>query len=210
MLQRSFSASSLVKQAAAEAQAHQLHAAGQARDRPGMGPATPDCVALPFFLRLASPGPGEEKHIHFDEQVKQCIALEMKGDEEEELDSYTILDDDNSDLDDGAVIMQRTQSKWGLPFVWSRKSALAGNFCVDSRTIAMLPSTTLKYREDTLPLETMVKGNSAKLYPSGSPPSMSYEEDEDDVASEGLLGKMIDAVNRAKDIAYVIWNVGWR
>jgi hypothetical protein len=26
----------------------------------------------------------------------------------------------------------------------------------------------------------------------------------------GLFGKAVDTVNTAKDIAYVIWNVGWR
>lgn len=206
MLQRSLSASSLVKQAAAEVQAQQLHAAGRGRDRPGMGLATSDYVAFPFFSRVAPPRPEEEKHIQFDEQVKQCIALEMEGNEDEELDSYTILDGDNSDLDDTAVIVQRTRSKWGLPFVWSTKSTPAGNICVDGITIAMLPSTTLKYREDTLPSETAVKHNNAKRCPSGSPPSTPDEEDE---ASKGLFGKMMEAVNRAKDIAYVIWNVGW-
>jgi len=39
---------------------------------------------------------------------------------------------------------------------------------------------------------------------------MPYEEDEDDVVAEGLFGKVVDTVNTAKDIAHVIWNVGWR
>jgi len=41
---------------------------------------------------------------------------------------------------------------------------------------------------------------------------MPYEEDEDDImASElGLLGKVNETINTAKDIAHVIWNVGWR
>ena len=39
---------------------------------------------------------------------------------------------------------------------------------------------------------------------------MPYEEDEDEVVDAGLLGKVIDTVNTAKDIAHVIWNVGWR
>lgn len=39
---------------------------------------------------------------------------------------------------------------------------------------------------------------------------MPYEEDEDDAVDAGLLGKVIDTVNTAKDIAHVIWNVGWR
>jgi hypothetical protein len=39
---------------------------------------------------------------------------------------------------------------------------------------------------------------------------MPYEEDEDDVVSDGLFGRVVDTVNTAKDIAHVIWNVGWR
>jgi len=39
---------------------------------------------------------------------------------------------------------------------------------------------------------------------------MPYDEDEDDAVSEGLFGKVVDTVNTAKDIAHVIWNVGWR
>ena len=41
---------------------------------------------------------------------------------------------------------------------------------------------------------------------------MPYEEDEDDlIAAElGLLGKVNETFNTAKDIAHVIWNVGWR
>lgn len=39
---------------------------------------------------------------------------------------------------------------------------------------------------------------------------MPYEEDEDDIVADGLFGKVIDTVNTAKDIAHVIWNVGWR
>ena len=39
---------------------------------------------------------------------------------------------------------------------------------------------------------------------------MPYEEDEDEVVDAGLLGKVMDTVNTAKDIAHVIWNVGWR
>ncbi|KAG9973448.1 hypothetical protein KCU78_g23125, partial [Aureobasidium melanogenum] len=39
---------------------------------------------------------------------------------------------------------------------------------------------------------------------------MPYEEDEDDIVAAGLFGKVSDTLNTAKDIAHVIWNVGWR
>ena len=37
-----------------------------------------------------------------------------------------------------------------------------------------------------------------------------YEEDEDDIMAQGLFGKVIDTVNTARDMAHVIWNVGWQ
>lgn len=234
---------------------------------------------------LASPGTGEKKHIHFNEQVEQCIALDMKGDDDEEPDSYAIHDYD-SDSDDGAIMMKRSNSKRRLPPLHSKRTTPRQSFTAESKTIAMLPSTTLKYRADTPePPETAMKHsngiwNGTKLSPSpsqetlrpskpstrmllgddeedddmdwqptsafanrkdsvsvtqerfqslhtsgssssltGEPsgmrrtPSgmfMPYEEDEDDVVSEGLFGKVVDTVNTAKDIAHVIWNVGWR
>lgn len=301
MLQRSLSASSLLKQAAAAVQAQQIDGVRR-NDRPGMERTQSDYVAFPFSSRrlsrentsvlpsvsssgLASPGTGEKKHIHFNEQVEQCIALDMKGDDEEEPDSYAINDSYDSDSDDGAIMMKTSSSKRKLP---SLKPTPRGSFSADSKTIAMLPSTTLKYREDTPePQETAMKHSngfwkSSKLSPSPSqetlrpskpssrillgdddedddadidwqPPSafanrkdsvsvthdrlqnlhssgssssltgepsgmrrtpsgmfMPYEEDEDDVVSEGLFGKVVDTVNTAKDIAHVIWNVGWR
>lgn len=234
---------------------------------------------------LVSPGTGEKKHIHFNEQVEQCIALEMKGDDEEEPEPYAMYDD--SDSDDGGIMMKESSSRRKLPPLHSRRTTPRQSFSVESKTIAMLPSTTLKYRADTPePPETAMKHSNgfwsgSKLSPSPSqetlrpskpssrilladadaededeedmnwqPPSgassrkdltasqeqrlqssgssssltsepsgmrrtpsgmfMPYEEDEDDVVSEGLFGKVVDTVNTAKDIAHVIWNVGWR
>jgi hypothetical protein len=37
-----------------------------------------------------------------------------------------------------------------------------------------------------------------------------YEEDEDDVVWEGLLGKVVDMINTARDTTFIFWNVGWR
>jgi hypothetical protein len=235
---------------------------------------------------LASPGTGEKKHIHFNEQVEQCIALDMKGEDDDEPESYAVHDYDDSDSDDGGIMMKRSNSTRKLPPL-GKKTTPRQSFSADNKTIAMLPSTTLKYREDTPePQETAMKHsngfwNGSKLSPSPSqetlrpskpstrlllgddeeddedldwqPPSafanrkdsiattqerfqnlhtsgssssltgepsgmrrtpsgmfMPYEEDEDDVVSEGLFGKVVDTVNTAKDIAHVIWNVGWR
>jgi hypothetical protein len=301
MLQRSLSSSSLLKQAAAAVQAQQSVHGGSSRSGL-LGRATSE-YAYPFSSRrmsqeatsalssitssgLASPGTGERKHIHFNEQVEQCIALEMKGDDDDDHDSYPTQNYDDSDSDDGGIMMKRSNSKRRLPPLHKRTTPRQ-SFSADSKTIAMLPSTTLKYRADTPePPETAMKHSSgiwsgSRLSPSPSqetlrpskpstrmllgdeedddddldwqPPStfanrkdsvsvtqerfqslqtsgssssltgepagmrrtpsgmfMPYEEDEDDVVSEGLFGKVVDTVNTAKDIAHVIWNVGWR
>jgi hypothetical protein len=39
---------------------------------------------------------------------------------------------------------------------------------------------------------------------------MLYGESAGEAASNGLLGRVVDTVNRARDIAHAIWNVGWR
>jgi hypothetical protein len=300
MLQRSLSSSSLLKQAAAAVQAQQYENNGGI-GRPMRNRGTSD-YAMPFSSRrlsrentsmlssisssgLRSPEGGEKKHIHFNEQVEQCIALEIKGEDDDEADSYAVHDYDDSDSDDGAIMMKRSNSKRQLPPLHKKRTTRQSS-STESKTIAMLPSTTLKYRADTPePPETAMKHsngfwNGSKLSPSPSqetlrpskpssrmllgdedddedmdwqPPTtfanrkdsvsviqdrfnnlhtsgssssltgepsgmrrtpsgmfMPYEEDEDDAVSEGLFGKVVDTVNTAKDIAHVIWNVGWR
>jgi hypothetical protein len=302
MLQRSLSSSSLLKQAAAAVQAQQSQKGTLHRPILGRGSASDYC-AYPFSRRLsqddpsmlssisssglASPGAGEKKHIHFNEQVEQCIALEMKGDEDDDHDSYPVHEYDDSDSDDGGIMMKRSNSKRRYPPLHKNRSTARPNFSAESKTIAMLPSTTLKYRADTPdPPETAMKHSNGiwlgsklsqspsqetlrpskpssrillgddededadmdwqpantfssrkdgmdatqehfqGLHPSSSSSSlnaepsgmrrtpsgmfMPYEEDEDDAVSEGLFGKVVDTVNTAKDIAHVIWNVGWR
>ncbi|RAL61689.1 hypothetical protein DID88_002757 [Monilinia fructigena] len=274
--------------------------------RPGVSGAVSDYVPYEFSSRhveqadismlssatssgLITPGT-ERRHISFNEKVSQCIALDVKGDDDDDDDDdddepdYNTQDFDDSDSDDGAIMMKRSTSKRPLPPM--RKKAISRvNSMADSKTIAMLPYTTLKYREDTPePQETAMKHSGffhgIKLSPSPSQetlkpsksssrmllgdddeddddidwqPSSSFshrkdgvsvtqdrfqslstsdsigsneepsgmrrtpsgmfmpnEEDEDDVVSEGLFGRVVDTVNTAKDIAHVIWNVGWR
>jgi len=189
MLQRSLSSSSLLKQAAAAVQAQQSEGYSGI-GRPLLGRATSD-YAYPLSSRrlsrentsmlssisssgLASPGTGEKKHIHFNEQVEQCIALEMKGDDDDEVDAYAIHDYDDSDSDDGGIMMKRSNSKRKLPPLHRKKTTPRQSFSAESKTIAMLPSTTLKYRADTPePPETAMKHsngfwNGSKLSPSPS------------------------------------------
>ncbi|KAI0877618.1 hypothetical protein GGS24DRAFT_107039 [Hypoxylon argillaceum] len=300
MLQRSLSSSSLLKQAAAAVQAQQK--GGTSRiGRPILHRAHTDLVTFPFSKRrrsrvntsllpsnatsgLASPAT-ERRHIHFDEQVKQCIAVEVKGDDddEDEFDSYRWRYDD-SDSDDGAIMMKTT--KTGKKPIYLRKKVSTNNNS-ESKTIAMLPSTTLKYREDSPapPPESAIKHStgivkSPTISPSSSQETLrpskpsgaffkfgSDDDDEDDSSednepstsstptdepprqsglhrstsigdlrdeerpagmrrtesgmfmpyeegeaqpNDGIIGRVIDTVNTARDIAHVIWNVGWR
>jgi hypothetical protein len=253
-----------------------------------MSSENPSLLPLVLLSGLDLPSAGEKKHIHFNEQVEQCIALEVMGDEDEELSSSTVYDFDDSESDDGAIMMKRTNPKPNLPLTSRRKAIPWGSFDSESKTIAMLPSTTLKPREVTLePPEMAAKykngsWNSDKLSSSlsqetpgllksstwillrnslkdgdadidwqpphtvasckdsmavskerlqnlhssgssssihGDPPGMRrtpsgmfmpYDEGDDDVASEGLCGIVVDVVNTAKDMAHLAWNVGWR
>lgn len=52
-------------------------------------------------------------------------------------------------------------------------------------------------------------GPGMRRTPSGM--FMPYDENEEQsFASTGMLGRLVDTVNTAKDIATVVWNVGWR
>jgi len=302
MLQRSLSASSLVKQAAAAVQAQEKDWRNRL-SRPGMGGrAATDFISSPFSSRRLSAGESkdpseassgiisptaERKHIHFNEQVEQCIAVEIKGDDDDDADRYPYGDQD-SDSDGGGLVMKRVRRK-RIP---QRKKLKGSTTPSEGKTIAMLPSTTLKYREDTPePQETAMKHStgvyrSPLISPSSSQetlrPSrkgkMFFVDDDDDdedeetadseddstavrgwqspkasssegpdrasglqrssstnslnaepagmrrtpsgmfmpyeegeaATNDGLFGRVIDTVNTARDIAHVIWNVGWR
>ncbi|KAI0842045.1 hypothetical protein F5Y06DRAFT_284906 [Hypoxylon sp. FL0890] len=295
MLQRSLSSSSLLKQATAVVQAQQKDG-GVRVGRPILQRATTDYVTFPFSSRrrsrentsvlpsamssgITSPS-SERKHIHFDEQVQQCIAVDAKGDDEDEDEvahcrwGYG----DDSDSDDGAIMMKRTKTS-KKPVIPRRRSPI--NTPSESKTIAMLPSTTLKYREDSPNPETAMKHSTGPLRSPILSPSSSQEtlrpsrvsgslfveddegferddksptpvsspvegasffrqsstqrsgtthssngepagmrrtesgmfmpfEDGDVQPNDGIIGRVIDTVNTARDIAHVIWNVGWR
>ena len=228
--------------------------------------------------------PGERRHIHFNDEVVQCIAVESKDDDEEEEERYPVVvsDEEDEDEDDGLVMMKHVPPKART----SNRSTPRGSFSAESKTIAPLPSTTLKYRSDTPEPPEAQQQHTAnyfwpaakKLSPSPSletlrPPRpnanfliddddevypdlqwqpssssynslskdgslsyqsevnsgdghdpgpgmrrtpsgmfMPYDEDEDDDAAleKTLFGRVVDTVNTARDIAHVIWNVGWR
>jgi hypothetical protein len=298
MLQKSLSSSSLVKQAAAAVQSQQ---SSIPRLRPALARTTSDFVgstlpSLPpsrdqvdsFSSRstsgLQTPELGERRHIRFDDKVEQCIAVDIKdGDDDEDEDNWNAVKSDDSS-DDG-VMMKSSYRKKSLS-----RSNSRGSFSGESKTIAKLPSTTLKYRTDSpdvpdshpshsiggnlwkprvlspspsqetlrpanpsrnfllpeddddselnwepasaysserhdsvMPDEGTISGiprtksyerfddasgNTMRRTPSGM--FMPYDEEDDVMVSGGIFGRVLDTVNTAKDIAHVIWNVGWR
>ena len=293
MLQKSLSASSLVRQAAAAIEAQQSMYSRGGRSRPFLGRSSSDSIDRGMSSQSASrdqvdylssystsglqtPIYGEKKHIRFDDKVEQCIAVEVKEGDFDDEDDSAVLDTDSSS-DEDVVMMKRSKQRKPISRSSSRSS-----FSGESKTIAMLPSTTLKYRTDSpdvpeLPshsirlrsgwrpgrlspspsqetlrpvdpsknflledddddddendiswdpsrafpdrrdsaIMTISTENEANKHAEGlrRTPSgmfMPYDDDENGMISGGILGKMVDTVNTAKDIAHVIWNVGWR
>ncbi|KAL7958685.1 hypothetical protein V8C34DRAFT_139237 [Trichoderma compactum] len=283
LLQMSLSTSSLLKQAAAAVHAQEYRRSAM---RPSLGRANTDYVSLSFSSRrmshenssawgtstesssVASPCT-ERKHIHFNEQVEQCIAVDVKGDDDDDVDMDMDIYGDESDSDDG-VMMKRVRSK-RRPLAKQRAAFAEG------KIIAMLPSTTLKYQEDSpdsqdSAMKHSTGARSPLLSPSSSQETLRpsktaaffFDEDEGDLdatiqspgwlsppsdtgagglkrstssnslldepagmrrtpsgmfmpcdeaetsSGEGIFGRVIDTVNTARDIAHVIWNVGWR
>jgi len=233
---------------------------------------------------LQTPAEGEKKHIRFDDKVEQCIAVDIKDgdydDDYQDEDSWDANRDSDDSSDDGVVMMKKSKKRRPVSRRRPRSSFTGG----ESKTIAKLPSTTLKYRTDSPdvteaspPQSHSVGGiwRGTKLSPSPSQETLrpshpsnnflldeeddeadiswepsgafadgsgglpiSYDvqgiskqdetsspgglrrtpsgifiqtgDDDDEIGTPGLLGKVENAVNTAKDIAHVIWNVGWK
>lgn len=294
MLQRSLSSSTLMKQATDALRAQQP---GQSlRDRPALGDrtlsdfgasseysvsftrSTTDPSTEPSVTSSGVQTPCTKRHIHFNNKVEQCIAIDKDANDRPQYFRAVHDDDDDSSEDDMLImkpVKEATKAKLS-----SNRSTPRNSFSSDSKTIAMLPSTTLNYRGDTpepgeqqprqlgrlwsggsklspSPSQQTLKPSSSStnflldeddedadldwqpsaaaarrgsLYPQSGfmmgaddeaddaghsglrrTPSgmfMPYEE-EDELANAGIFGKVVDTVNTAKDIAHVIWNVGW-
>lgn len=71
-----------------------------------------------------------------------------------------------------------------------------------SRARSSTPGPANSYDDDEYPNQSMRRTSSGMLMP--------YDEDEDEMMAVGLFGRVSETINTAKDIAHVIWNVGWR
>ncbi|KAL7274020.1 protein phosphatase regulator [Rhizina undulata] len=295
MLQRSLSNSSLLKQAAAAIESQQSEKQRQLARPALIGRAHSEFSSFPYSSQNTSAintselpsalstgyqSPSYTRHIHFNDRVEQCIAVDKEEEEEEEEENLFEEDlEDSSSDDDGLVMMSRSKN--------SSRSSTRGSFS-EHQTIAMLPSTTLKYVEEAVDVKktdsfssftsffsTVSTGSTSSTSSIGSTetvkpavvgtksyfledddedlqeldweprgafanrrdsiavtrprfetgnaspateeddddfqlPKYSYEEDEDEEVAAGLFGRAVDAVNTARDIAHVLWNVGWR
>ncbi|KHJ32332.1 putative protein phosphatase type 1 complex subunit hex2 reg1 [Erysiphe necator] len=157
MLQQSLSTSSLLKQAAAAVQAQQsdtyfecsrnenivsstcLHVLSTCSSDLNHGNLSPTSSSdLPSIY-------GDKKRIHFNEQVAQCIAVDVKGDDDD--DELMIPDYADSDSDDG-IMMKPSTTKRKYPQLRHRAKVRPNLNQENNKIIEMLPSTTLKYQSD--------------------------------------------------------------
>ncbi|KAJ0127326.1 hypothetical protein HZ326_29566 [Fusarium oxysporum f. sp. albedinis] len=132
----------------------------------------------------------ERKHIHFNYEVEQCIAVEVKDDDDD--DDCDISTDTNSE--DG-MIMKLDRS---------RKPAKEGNPVLsDGKTIAMLPSTTLKHREHVQVPETVIRYTSSALQEAPRPPKASGRFSEDLIDADTNLGWYTSGTFEEHDTHYI-------
>ncbi|RDW64292.1 protein phosphatase regulator REG1 [Aspergillus mulundensis] len=274
MLQRSLSQHTLLQHAGAILKAQE---AGHSRNRTTLGvrlsefeletdkqsDETLEATRTRFAISVSPSGagsPSERRHIHFNKEVLQCIAVEGKDEEEEFLEFGGDLS-----WDDSFIVKPASPSGGSTP---------RANSSGENKTIAPLPPTTLKYRGDTPEPQPSSVINpwswtkyipGRRLYSSsigattrqsqGSPGALGdsrtdpghgrdwtqdvddssnswfvdpADEDEDAqnfyLASLGfrsqeheqpsnvdvLVDRVVDTVNTAKDILFLMRNVGWR
>lgn len=211
MLQKSLSSSSLVKQAAAAVQAQQkeLPRGIRVSARPRLARAATDYVTFPFSSRrlsrddvtagassstsgIISPN-SERKHIHFNEQVEQCIAIDVKGDDDDDADSDRYNFAYDSESDDG-IVMKRTSYRKRKPILRKKTNKQETS---EKKMLNPLPPTTLKYRDDDTPdvTETAMKhsyrspilspsSSQETLRPSKSSGKMFFVDDSDEDEDE--------------------------
>ncbi|KAJ6190093.1 hypothetical protein N7519_000114 [Penicillium mononematosum] len=177
--------------------------------------------------------PSERRHIHFNNEVVQCIAVEAKSYE----DDWPATFEDEPSSDDGVVLMRQISSRIaGIP---PDAQTILDRWSTPTRTLSPTPSVeTIRPPGPSEPSEPSANflldecedpgldftGNypdhdrawfieddpasdrPLRLTASG----MIMPEGESETPSSSILDRVVDTVNTARDIAHVIWNVGWR
>lgn len=181
-LQKPLSIASLLEQATATIQA--LETQGILRPR-NNSRGTVDEFNYPFSsMRMSVDSSGvasptessgitstgaKRRQIRFNEQVEQCIAVDVRADDKDEMEGYP---DHHSDSDDG-VILKRLRTK----------KQTAKSKSTKDKTIAKLPSTILKDRKDTRhPRSPPLSPSSSQetMLPSKPSAEFIFDEDEDE------------------------------
>jgi hypothetical protein len=193
MLQRSISASSLLKQAAASIEAQgQRSVLKKSHERtfsdfvPGANSEVPSRDQMDYFTSKSTSGTEtpsecrEKRHIRFDDKVEQCIAVDCKRideDDDEAIESESAGNSSSDSEDDGMVMMKRLKRPTarrgtsGAGLAGSRNGSHS-----NLKTIETLPSTTLKYkreaeegRDQQQPVSGLTRSwSSSRLSPSAS------------------------------------------
>ena len=192
MLQRSLSASSLIKQATASIQAQQnaQPRSDYGRERPILGRAVSDYVTSTiaslspsgdtndYFSSqsssgLTTPDQSRDRHIRFDDTVEQCIAVDAKDGEFDEEEHWADIDDDD-DSDDG-VVMMKPSNKKHLPL--SQRSSRSSSITGARPSIEKLPATKLKSRCEPPNVTGSLQSSNPKFWGKKGPisPSPSQE-----------------------------------
>jgi len=164
-----------------------------------------------------------KRQIHFHDEVEQFAVVDVEDDDDEGAGGVHAAVDDNPSSD--GLLTMKESLKRKAPNHHNRNDSQISHGA-KSRAIAILPSTTLRYEEDVPELvEVTTEYGSDWLYLALSQETLQLSEptaeilpaghDEgegegDDVVAPGLFSRVLDAVNTAKDIAYVIWNVGYQ
>ena len=166
ILQKSLSSSSLVQRAAEAVQAQQQErGSGLCVQRSRRERATTHDMSFlhlqthsrsPSLLTLSSSSgvlsPIAGKHIQFNEQVQQCIAMDVRADNDDDVEPDRWPNDSDSE---GQLIMMKHSGFRKRRLLLRRPASVT---TTHTKTIAMLPSTTLKYREEARePPETALR-----------------------------------------------------
>ncbi|KAL6720759.1 protein phosphatase regulator [Lecanora helva] len=180
MLQRSLSSSTLMKQATDALRAQQP--AISPRERPGLGDRVLSDFASEFGVPLTrstthpsteasvpSSGlqtPCTKRHIHFNNKVEQCIAIDKEM--HERLDYFNAIHDDEDEPSEDDMLIMKPVKETTKARISSGRSTPRNSFSGDGKTIAMLPSTTLNYRGDSPEPREQLSRQKSGAWRSGS------------------------------------------